>query len=404
MRNYLGRNKLIYRGTVWFLFIASAFVLIRIAPQLTRPINIPSDDFVQFWAGGKLNLQQQNPYDPQSIEQLKDEVAGGIANQNVVSIMLNPPWSIPFAMPFGVLDYATSRVLWLIVSTTLVLISGIMLWRVYSGKPKQGWLGLLVAFIFAPTISMLEKGQVTGILLLGISGFLYFTVTKRNDWLAGIFVALVTIKPQLVILFWLALLFWIIRQHRWRLIISTALTVGLLTLISMLYNPPIIGQYIQMLENYQISNWAVPTIGAYLRYFWLGLDKFWLQFLPVALGAIWLIYYWHHHRETWNWADELPIILLVSVVVSPYYWTYDLVVLIPAIILATVWISKDWKRPSTLVFSAIFIAISLGDMILHMRLDEFWFIWMAPAILVFFLVVRKKCADLPQRASTSGAN
>jgi hypothetical protein len=156
----------------------------------------------------------------------------------------------------------------------------------------------------------------------------------------------------------------------------------------MVTNPNIIKQYLNMLQTYQISDWASPTIGSYIRYFWFETQQFWLQFLPIVLGGIWLTYYWYRHHETWNWVDELPIILLVSMVLSPYSWTYDLVILVPAVALAAIWIATDWKRWTTAVIVSIFLCINILDLVLHMKLDEFWFIWVAPALLIWFLLVR----------------
>jgi hypothetical protein len=362
--------------------------LARLTPVLTKPDYLPSDDFIRFWVSGKLNLQGENPYDPQKIAQLQIEEGSMASGLTTNSIMLNPPWAISLIMPFSVINYPISRITWLIFSIILILLSAHLLWRIYSSYPNQRWLALLVAFIFAPTISVLEKGQITTFLLLGVTVLLYFTVLDRNDWLAGVFLALVSIKPQVVFLFWIALLFWVIQQRRWLIMISTSITILSLTLIAMIYNPHIIQQFFGMLQTYQISEWANPTIGSYLRFFWFGTDKYWLQFLPTLFGGIWFIYYWYRNHKSWNWVNALPILLLVSLVTSSYSWTYDLVILIPAILLAVVWLASDWKRWSTLILVAIFLCINILDLILHRSLDDFWFIWMAPVLLVWFTVVR----------------
>jgi hypothetical protein len=195
----------------------------------------------------------------------------------------------------------------------------------------------------------------------------------------------------------------VIQQHRWLIPISTSITIFSLTLIAMAFNPQIIKQYIGMLQTYQVSDWAVPTIGSYLRFFWFGLDKFWVQFLPAILGGIWFIYYWYKQHESWNWSDELPIILLVSLLTSPYSWTYDLVILIPALLLAVIWVISDWKRWSTLVLGIIFLGLNILDLVLHMSLDDFWFIWMAPALFIWFLIVRQQYPKIQYRQSLSAS-
>jgi hypothetical protein len=143
-----------------------------------------------------------------------------------------------------------------------------------------------------------------------------------------------------------------------------------------------------MLQTYGISDWANPTIGAYLRFFWFGLDKFWIQFVPSALAAMWFCIYWVRHRGAWDWKMEMPVILLVSLVTAPYAWTYDQVVLIPVIVQSVIWMAVDWKRWSAWIFAIVFLALSMLDLFLHTRFDEFWFIWLAPATLIWYLLTR----------------
>jgi hypothetical protein len=381
------RKKFIYKLVIWILLISSVFLLIRLIPTLTIPEYLHSDDFIRYWASGRLNLQGENPYDLQQIMQLQDE-AGDILSGTTKSIVLNPPWAISLLMPFGSLNYLIGRLAWLIFSILLVLLSSQLLWSIYSTMPKQRWVAMLVVFLFAPTISMLEVGQIAAFILIGIVGFLYFTTSVRNDWLAGVSLAIIAIKPQIVLLFWLALLFWVIQQRRWLIPISAFITILSLTLIAVVFNPHILQQYLRMIQTYQISDWANPTIGSYLRYFWLGTDKFWPQFLPSVLGGVWFIYYWFRHHTAWNWKTELPIILLVSQLTSPYSWTYDQVILIPAILVAVIWMTADWKRWLTLLLAVIFLGLNVLDMLLHVKLDDFWFIWMVPVMFLWFLFIR----------------
>ncbi|NJD60134.1 MAG: DUF2029 domain-containing protein [Anaerolineae bacterium] len=393
------QKKKIYQRVSWLLLARAVTGLIRLAPILVTPQVIASDDYLRFWAGGRLNLHGENPYDLAHISQLQVEAGDTLSNQN--SLMLNPPWAIALIMPFGLPAYPISRVIWLLISAALILLASQMLWRVYSGEPKQRWLAMLIVFIFAPTISTLEKGQVTSFILLGIAGFLYFTVITRNDWLAGLFLAISTIKPQLILLFFIALIFWIIHERRWIILLSMIAATLALTLVSTLFNPYVIQQYLSMLVTYQVSDWAVPTFGSYLRYFWLGLDQFWLQFLPFLLGLIWFIFYWKRYGNQWNWAEQMPIILLVSILTSPYAWTYDLVVLLPAVILAVIWLIADWKSWSSILLLALFLLINFLDLVLHMKLDEFWFIWLAPALFIWYLAVRWKVSRIQDKPYTS---
>ena len=381
------RNKIAYRIVIWGLLLVCLLVLVRLTPTLVDPKNIPVDDYARYWAGAKLNLANENPYDIQKIDQVQIEAGGQASETSVSSIMLNPPWALIFIMPLGWLSYSISRLAWLLFTIALILFCSQQLWRFYQGSPQKKWLAWIAVFVFAPTISVLEKGQITPLLLLGITGFIYFSEFRRNDWAAGACLALVSIKPQLIYLFWIAVLFWVIQQRRWFILLGTAGTILILTLITMIFNPSVMQQYFSAMQTYQISEWATPTIGSYLRFFWLGTDKFWLQFLPAFFGGLWLIYYWYKHQQSWRWVKDLPIVLLVSLLTSPYAWTYDQVILVPAVIQATIWLLDARKRWSTLLLASLYLGINILNLGLHMRLSDFWFVWMAPALLIWFLLI-----------------
>ncbi len=391
-------NKIIYWIILWALLIAGILILLRLAPTLSKPKYLLSDDFVRYWASGKLNLQGINPYDPQIIRQLQLELGGAVVWSDTTSITLTPPWVMPLLMPMGLFSYPTSRLVWLLVSVLILVFSSQLFWHTYAGNRKLRWLSILVVFIFAPTISVLEKGQITNLVLLGLAGFLFYTSVKRNDWLAGLCLSLVSFKPQVILVFWLALIVWVIQQRRWLIVISTTMGVLSLTLISLAFNPHIIQQYLEMLQSYGISDWANPTFGAYLRFFWFGTNQFWLQFLPAVFGAVWFLYYWHGHHHSWDWLSELPIILLVSLITSPYAWTYDQVILIPPTIQAAVLLAEDWKHRRVIIFGILFLALNLLNLLLHMRLDDFWFIWFSPALSIWYLLL---CRQYPYGAGYS---
>ncbi len=377
-----------YRALLWVALAICTFVLIRLLPTLTKPELFPSDDFVQSWAGGKLNFEGQNPFDPALIEREQIRAGGQPSGNYAISIMLNPPWAIALVMPFGWLPYPISRLLWLVLSILFILVSSLLLWRKYSEHPQKRWVAILLAFTFGPAISVLEVGQITPFVLLGLCGFLYFSSDHKMDWLAGACLALASIKPQLALLFWVALLFWIIHQRRWPILFSAALSVCSLLLITWIFNPHILQQYIGMLQSYRVSEWANPTIGAYLRFFIFGVDHFWLQFLPVGIALIGFLFYWRTNKSSWDWTRHFPLLLLVSIVTSPYMWTYDQIILLPAIIQAAVWLFSLAKPGLTFGITVTYIAINILDLILHRQWSDFWFLWLAPAFLILFLLIQ----------------
>jgi Glycosyltransferase family 87 len=393
------RNTLRYLLLVILIIIGGLF-LSRFSRQ------IRTNDFIEYWSAGKLILQGGNPYSQSEMKQIQMTEPITIAPP---IMMFNPPWTLPVVIPFALPARPLGQILWLIAQIGAVMISANLLWQLYGGRPEQRWIGLLATFIFASTILVLEIGQITPFILLGITGFIYCVERDKNDLAAGAFLALVAIKPQIAIIFMTAVLCWVIQQRRYKIILGAGLAVALLLVFTMILNPHIIQQYILSLKANQIVDSATPTIGSYLRLFWVGVSSFWIQFLPSGLGVLWLIYYYFTRRESWNWLSELPIILLVSLITSPYVWTYDQVILLPAILLVFIWIAREGKHRSALILIALFVLINVLNFTLHLKLSEFWFIWVAPALLGWFLLARwqisaKQSAHLPSTPQIEGFN
>lgn len=388
------RQKTWYRLLLWLMLIVSLGILWKIfTAVLIDPNYIPVDDFGQFWAAGQLNFQGQNPYDPENILRLKYEANKIQYTSKVIPMMWSPPWVIPLLMPFGVIYYSTSRFLWLIFNIILVLYCSNQIWQLYRGPERFTWVAWLVAFTFAPTISVLNKGQITTFMLLGVVLFLKLIKTNKSEWLIGASAALIAIKPQLLYLFWLALLFWVIDRGRWKVLFGVFLTLLGGYLIAMAFNPPVIEQYIHAVLNYPPVEWATPTFGAYLRMIF-GVNRFWLQFLPLIIGVIWFIIYWNRHHNNWQWIKEMPILVFVSMLFTAYAWTYDDVLLIIAVLPAFIYLlERGWNKDVVLLI-VIFFVIGLLDLLLHKPLDEFFFIWLVPALFLWYWFVIQRTTDL----------
>jgi hypothetical protein len=397
-------KRLFYQITLLVLLIAAILLLFYLAPILVTPENLAADDFGHFWAAGKLTLAGQNPYDPRAILEVLYQVGRLPDNSSIVSVMLNPPWTLPIVMLFGMISYYVSRLLWLLIGIMVIMVSTTILWSIYQGPKHSQWLAWLLAFTFTPTVSTLQKGQFTPLILLGFTGFLLVDdKLNRQDsqrftkWqsiiIAGISISLMAIKPQLLYLIWLALLLWCWHQRKWMILIAGCVLLAIEIAIPSVFNPSTIRQYLQNIAEYPITEWATPTIGSYLRVLF-GLEKFWLQFLPTLLASIWFIYYWFHHRKNWSWTDEMPLLTIVSLVTNPYSWTYDLVLLLPVIVyVAAGMVVQAHPLKNNKVFIIVillYVILDILNILLHTQFNEFWFGWFAPGIFLLFIFYKTK--------------
>src|SRR5438128_2601871 len=91
---------------------------------------LPPDDFVEYWAAGRLNAQGENPYDPDKLLPLERSIG---RDTDEAIMMWNPPWTLALAMPFGLMDGRAAQLLWLLLGFLFIGGGADWLWRIYDG-------------------------------------------------------------------------------------------------------------------------------------------------------------------------------------------------------------------------------------------------------------------------------
>jgi hypothetical protein len=267
------------------------------------------------------------------------------------------------------------------------------LWRLYGGKAKYRWLAWGVGTTFMPTLFALRMGQVGPMILFGVVVFLYFE-HHQHLFLAGTASVLIAIKPHLLYLFWPAFLFWAINRRNWSLLLG-GLAAGLMaTGIPLIFNTSVISQYLDLTTNQPPFYWATPTLGTLLRLLF-GVEKHWLQFLPSVAGFFWFFLFWQSRKLYWDWREQTPLLLLVSVATSAYGWTFDQVVLLPAVIQVLTWISHGSDRIPMIMTVLVYLFFNACALTMNlMHVGETRFIWMSPTFLLGYLILRHRYVTL----------
>jgi hypothetical protein len=350
-----------------------------------------ADDYVEYWAAGRLNLSGGNPYSTDQMLSL--ERAAG--RNTEVLLMWNPPWTLALAMPLSLFRYPISRLIWLILSVVMILVATDWAWSLFGGSTQKRWLAAVISFTFLPTFHALHIGQISSILLLGIVGFLHFE-RKRRYWLAGAFAALLAIKPHLLYLVCISILVWSIGRRHWGILSGGAVVLFSATLTAMMFNPNVITQYLSATATGSPLVWMTPMLGSLLRLL-LGTERRWMQFVPMGAGIFWLGLYGLRHRANWMWADRMPLLLLVSVATAPFGWSFDQVVLIPALLQSMIQLFATSR--GQIVYRTIisYMAIIIAAFVVHALFNDFWLIWLAPALLIWYLLAQwwNKDATVP---------
>ena len=88
----------------------------------------------------------------------------------------------------------------------------------------------------------------------------------------------------------------------------------------------------------------------------------------------------------------MPLLLLVSFVTAAYgAWPFDVVILLPAVIQVAVRIARKPNRPCLIAGGMAWAAINLPALALNLaNIGSFWFIWMAPLMLISYVALMYK--------------
>jgi hypothetical protein len=378
-----------YRIILLLVLVGLLFLLWQLSGRILLTTKaVSSEDHWRFWTAWRLTLIGENPYDVQNLTRFHEDIPWLKEQPSFLPVILNPPWAILLLTPYAPFSYPVSRLLWLVTSISLLLISSNLIWRLYCGRRDLSWIAWLATFVFYPTILVLKQAQLDPWILLGLIGFLYFTSYRRNDWLAGFSLAICTIKPQILLVFWFAVLWWVIRERRWKVVVGGLLVILPASLIMTTANPSIFQQF---MDTYLVETpveWMTPTIGFYLRLIF-GPEKFWLQFIPPMLGLLWFGWYAWGIRSVWNWLNILPPVLWACILASPYSWTYDQVILLIPLLAVISSIVKDGLTKRAGLWLGTYLLINLAALGIGRYFTEEYFIWLAPVLLLWYWLARR---------------
>lgn len=392
------------------LLVIGGVLAFKFAPfyddaRFFRPV-----DFMEYQTAGRATLNGQSPYDgavlyPYQLEiQAKLPPIGqgeqGDMTQYADPIMMwNPPWTLPLTLPLGAMHWRAGQLVWTAANLIAVVLSGVLLWRVFGGAKEKLVVAAGVSLLFAPTLFLLLLGQISGFLLLGLAGFLWCIAPLTSNpspsrgewrlWLAGLLAAFTAIKPHLLVPFALVLMLETLRGGKvWRSVIAGGVALLVFGAIPLLWNSDVWTQYreataAQSAGTHNTPNeWMHPTLGYWLRT--LHPDRpFTLMFLPLAVAGTAVVVYWWVRRKDWNWAVELPRLVLVSLLSTPYgAWGFDLVLLLVPVVQVAVWASADKRRWVWLVFGGAFAASTLVALFTLRFENSMANWWLTPVVTV----------------------
>jgi hypothetical protein len=343
-----------------------------------------TNDFIEYWSAARLLLNNGNAYSPAELYRMEQSVGWSEA---APLLIWNPPWTLALLLPFGLLEHDTAQFIWFLLHTVIIFLGAEFLWRVYAGTPSLSRIAWIALLSFAPVYFVLLLGQIGPLVLAGVIGFLL--AARQGAWIrAGSCLAIASIKPHLLYLLWLVVLVWVGRERRWQVGAGFVVTFAIMAIAPLLLDQQIYARYLALLSDRTVvlpQDWATPTLGTAISVL-VGNRHSWLRWLPALAGVLWLYRFWQKNADRWDWSEDLPLILMVSVATAPFSWTFDYVVLLPAVMQSAAWVSASDPRGRARWFAWLYLALCLiliiGKVLIR---TDFWYFWVAPALLVLYL-------------------
>lgn len=207
-------------GGIVVFFFAMYWIVFVEGPWVFYPDGLPRCiDFGFFWLSGKLALAGDTAriFDFPAWSAVQEAFfrPGNCPNFNR---FYYPPTLLFFTYPLGLMPYAFALGVWIIGLFTFFLAT------VYTIIPRHA--ALIAAVTPMVMLSNTLLGH-TGYLTAALFG-LSLVFMERRPWLSGIFLGLLTYKPQFGLLFPIALL----ASRNWRVIGTTAVTTIILGILA----------------------------------------------------------------------------------------------------------------------------------------------------------------------------
>lgn len=309
-------------------------------------------DFYHFYAAGELLRRAQSPYD-RDLLQLAMEAIGWPSSERAFGFPY-PPWTFYAYHWTAYFSFNMACLLWVLVSA-LAIATSTWIWISISWKQLRKVPSILpseamiLVGCFFPVLKLLLYGQTTWIALIGLTLFCRFC-EDRKDRLAGLCLSLAVLKPHLmiVVLFYVACA--ALLQRRWSIHLYFVVGAALQCAYTFLIAPDAFDQFFYYAPTfYRLSaDLPYPSLVSFVSFiFPHSLTS--VLFLIVGLA-------WSLNSLTLGGFDVGIFalkVLPISIAVSPYAWSHDFILLVPALVMSLPGIANHLSARKLIMGTAV---------------------------------------------------
>ncbi|MGB8213223.1 MAG: glycosyltransferase family 87 protein [Anaerolineales bacterium] len=349
---------MVFLKKYWPLILAPILVLLAVRIVGSMDYHHNDNDFFTFWLAGHLVAQDGSPYDT------AQWVAG--YHQFAIGFIPNPAFLYPLPLalllvPLGMLPLYSAYIIWVTLTQLMIIASLVILLSLETyPRARLFFVPLLAGIVlFRPTILTLTQGQVSGLFLFVLVWITY--LWQKGQWFrGGLLLGLLALKPNLGFIVILLLAAWLLLQKRWRAILGIFVSTIFILIAGLIYDPGWVIQYWHVGGNKLAETFGgSPTVwglGALISHNQTSVTMIigGLTGLFILIGFFRAILI---PRDTLPVLNLLALAVTVTLLITPYTWTYDQVLLILPI--TAVILSMDRKRLPFPLTASIFLGIDV---------------------------------------------
>ncbi len=386
------RNR---RALAWLSILGGAVLFVVIVLLVIGNYNYAGqnpggNDFLVHWVGARDFLTTGvSPYSDETALHIQTLAYGRAAQEGEHELRVAYPfYSVALFAPFAlVADFNLSRALWMTVLELALFglaVAGIRLTR-WKISPLMLIFFILFSIFWYHAVRPLINGNAVVLIALGIAGVL-LAIRNEMDELAGFLLALVTIKPQVVILIVVFVLLYAFFNRRWRLLVWFFGSMVLLIALGMLFLPDWIAQNLREVLRY--ASYNPPGTPGQAFAVWLPATGERLGYiLSAILGVILLVEWWLARRADFRhflWTACLTLVISQWIGIQTDPGNY--IVCFPALVLIFATWERRWRFKGSLLNFFSMLLLGVGLWVLFMATLEPGYQPQQSPVMIFPLV------------------
>ncbi|MBI4731705.1 MAG: DUF2029 domain-containing protein [Chloroflexi bacterium] len=367
-------RRILVAGGLIALAIIDAMLWTR---MITSPSERTGSDFIAFYTAGRVAQTDglERVYEPDLQQAVQEGVVGFDLAPGQVLLYNHVPYLVPILMALVNGNYVASFVRWTLVLAALFAIGAVLLTgllRREGWSKGEAWVAAAGMLTFFPLFVSLLNGQDTAFTMLGLCLGVFGLLTGR-EWLAGLGLALATVRPHIAVLLAVPFLFRRQKVFGW-FCVGTAV-LGLFSLLLLGWAGA--RGFLDLLlvsaggEFYGMHESAMVNLVGLLTRLAPGLEAHlirWVGWGVYLAAIIVLCIIWARSRALGE--RHFGLAVLLSVFFAPHLHYHDLtLLLIPLTCVMLFVVRAGWMKRKTaaLLPLAVSLVLLLGNLVMALK-------------------------------------